>query len=128
MQESGHLHFISRPETGLVETCELDFGIFFADGHTEKQMIPMINYNGKTICFMADLLATAGHIPVPYVMGYDTRPLLTLGEKERFLKMAADNNFYLWLEHDAHNQIITVQNTEKGVRLNEVFTCDEILN
>lgn len=128
MQESGHLHFISRPENGLVETCELDFGIFFADGHTEKQMIPMLNYKGKTICFMADLLPTAGHIPLPYVMGYDTRPLLTLGEKERFLKMAADNNFYLWLEHDAHNQIITVQNTEKGVRLNEVFTCKEILN
>ncbi len=128
MQESGHLHFISRPENGLVETCELDFGIFFADGHTEKQMIPMLNYKGKTICFMADLLPTAGHIPLPYVMGYDTRPLLTLGEKERFLKMAADNNFYLWLEHDAHNQIITVQNTEKGVRLNEVFTCEEILN
>src|SRR5690606_16740521 len=128
MQESGHLHYISRPESGFSKTSELDFGIFFADGHTEKQMIPMINYKGKTICFMADLLATAGHIPVPYVMGYDTRPLLTLGEKEQFLKMAADNNYYLWLEHDAHNQIITVQNTEKGVRLKEVFSCDEILN
>lgn len=128
MQESGHLHFISRPENGLKETSELDFGIFFADGHTEKQMIPMINFKGKTICFMADLLPTAGHIPVPYVTGYDTRPLLSLGEKEEFLKIAADNNYYLWLEHDAHNQIITVQHTEKGVRLKEVFTCEEILN
>ncbi len=128
MQESGHLHFISRPKNGFSETSELDFGIFFADGHTEKQMIPMVNYNGKAICFMADLLPTAGHIPIPYVTGYDTRPLLSLGEKEEFLKIAADNNYYLWLEHDAHNQIITVQHTEKGVRLKDVFTCEEILN
>ncbi|MBD3723341.1 MAG: MBL fold metallo-hydrolase, partial [Flavobacteriaceae bacterium] len=69
----------------------------------------------------------AGHIPIPYVTGYDTRPLLSMSEKEIFLKMAADNNYYLWLEHDAHNQIITVENTEKGVRLKEVFSCDEIL-
>ena len=77
---------------------------------------------------MADLLPTAGHLPIPFVMGYDTRPLLTLDEKEKFLKMAADNNYYLFLEHDAHNEIITVKNTEKGVRLNEVFTCNDIFN
>ena len=76
---------------------------------------------------MADLLPTAGHLPLPYVMGYDTRPLLTLPEKEKFLKEAATNNYYLFLEHDAHNEIITVEETEKGVRLNEIFTCDEIL-
>ena len=127
MQESGHLHFISRPENGFAETSELDFGIFFADGHTEKQMLPHVNYNGKMIVFCADMLPTAGHIPIPYVTGYDTRPLLSMSEKEIFLKMAADNNYYLWLEHDAHNQIITVENTEKGVRLKEVFSCDEIL-
>jgi hypothetical protein len=91
-------------------------------------MIPQINYNGKTIAFMADLLPTAGHIPLPFVMGYDTRPLLTMPEKEIFLKIAADNNFYLFLEHDAHNQIITVKHTEKGVRLNESFTFNEIFN
>jgi hypothetical protein len=86
----------------------------------------MIHYKGKTICFMADMLPTAGHLPIPFVMGYDTRPLLTLDEKEKFLNMAADNNFYLFLEHDAHNEIITVKHTEKGVRLNEVFTCNEL--
>ena len=75
---------------------------------------------------MADLLPTAGHLPLPYVMRYDTRPLLTLSEKEKFLNLAADNNYYLFLEHDAHNQIITVQHTEKGVRLNETFTCNDI--
>ena len=89
-------------------------------------MIPMINYKGKTICFMADLLPTAGHLPLPYVMGYDTRPLLTMDEKELFLNRAADNNYYLFLEHDAHNEIITVQHTEKGVRLKDNFTCGEI--
>lgn len=77
---------------------------------------------------MADLLPTAGHLPLPFVMGYDTRPLLTLDEKEQFLNMAADENFYLFLEHDAHNEIITVKHTEKGVRLNENYTCKEIFN
>lgn len=76
---------------------------------------------------MADLLPTAGHIPLPYVMGYDTRPLLTLPEKELFLNMAAENNYYLFLEHDAHNEIITVEKTEKGVRLKEVFKFEDIL-
>ncbi|KIX20573.1 beta-lactamase [Flavobacterium sp. 316] len=127
IEESGQLNFISRAENGFLEKSDLGFGIFFADGHTEKQMIPMINYNGKTICFMADLLPTLGHIPLPYVTGYDTRPLLSMNEKDIFLKKAVENNYYLFLEHDAHNEIITVQNTEKGVRLKEIFTCDEIL-
>ena len=86
----------------------------------------MIAYKGKTICFMADLLPTVGHIPVAYVMGYDTRPLLTLSEKERFLNLAADNNFYLLLEHDANNELITVKHTEKGVRLNEIHSFNNL--
>lgn len=126
MQESGQLNFIKRPENAWLEKSELDFGIFFADGHTEKQMIPMINYKGNTICFMADLLPTAGHVPLPYVMGYDTRPLLTLNEKQLFLEMAAEKNFLLFLEHDAHNEIITLQKTEKGVRINEFLNCESI--
>jgi glyoxylase-like metal-dependent hydrolase (beta-lactamase superfamily II) len=127
MQESGQLNFIKRPEGDTLETSELGFGIFFADGHTEKMMIPKIKYGDKTICFMADLLPTAGHLPLPYVMGYDTRPLLTLPEKAKFLKEAAGNNYYLFLEHDAHNPIITVEDTEKGVRLKEIFECNNIL-
>ncbi|MFV5694257.1 MBL fold metallo-hydrolase [Flavobacterium sp. LB3P122] len=127
MQESGQLHFIQKPEGDFLEKSELGFGIFFADGHTEKQMIPHIQYKEKTIVFCADLLATAGHIPIPYVMGYDTRPLLTLDEKSKFMNAAAENNYYLFLEHDAHNEIITVEKTEKGVRLASVFTCDQIL-
>lgn len=126
MEESGQLKFTSIPDKGILNKSELGFGIFFADGHTEKQMIPMINFKGKTICFMADLLPTLGHLPIPYIMGYDTRPLLTLDEKERFLNLAANNQYYLFLEHDAHNEIITVQQTEKGVRLKEVFSCEDI--
>jgi len=127
MQESGQLKFINRPDSDFGVSKELDFGIFYVDGHTEKMMIPHLQYQDKTIVFMADLLPTAGHLPLPYVMGYDTRPLLTLPEKAKFLTTAAQNNYYLWLEHDAHNQIITVEQTEKGVRLKETFRCEDIL-
>lgn len=128
MEDSGRLKFTSIPDKDLLENSELGFGIFFADGHTDKQMIPLIKYKEKTIAFMADLLPTAGHIPLPFVMGYDTRPLLTLDEKEIFLNTAADNNYYLFLEHDSHNEIITVQHTEKGVRLKDTYKSKEIFN
>ncbi len=127
MQDSGQLQFVSRNDTPYVSNSELDFGILFVDGHTEKQMIPHINFNGKTLVFAADLLPTVGHIPLPYVMGYDTRPLLTLKEKALFLDSAVKNNFYLFLEHDAHNQVCTLQNTEKGVRLKEIYTFAQFL-
>ena len=126
MEASGQLKFTSIPKDDLLEGSELGFDIFFADGHTEKQMIPLIKYKGKTLAFMADLLPTAGHLPLPYVMGYDTRPLLTLNEKEKFLNMAADNDFHLFLEHDAHNEIITVQHTQKGVRLKDSLSLNDL--
>jgi glyoxylase-like metal-dependent hydrolase (beta-lactamase superfamily II) len=127
IQESGQLHFIKNPNGDFLQNSDLGFGIFFVDGHTEKMMIPHIQYQDKTICFMADLLPTAGHIPLPYVMGYDTRPLLTMPEKEKFLNAAAENKYYLFLEHDAHNEIITLEQTEKGVRLKEVFSSEDVL-
>ena len=128
IEDSGQLHLISRDGNDLSSSEELGFDILFVDGHTEKQMIPHIKYKDKTIVFMADLLPTVGHIPLPYVMGYDTRPLLTLTEKEKFLNKAADEGYYLFLEHDAHNEIITVKHTEKGVRLDQTFSCAEIFN
>ena len=127
MQESGQLRFVQRPEEDFLVKSELGFGILFVDGHTEKQMIPHIQYQDKTIIFCADLLATAGHIPIPYVMGYDTRPLLTMPEKTKFMNAAAENNYYLFLQHDAHNEIIRVEKTERGVRLKDAFSADEIL-
>jgi len=127
MQQSGKLHFLERETSqNFLQSDYFNFGVFFADGHTDKQMIPHIKYKDKTLVFMGDLLPTAGHIPLPYVMGYDTRPLITLDEKEWFLNQAADNNYCLFLEHDAHNQIITVKHTEKGVRLDQTFTFNEL--
>lgn len=126
IQESGQLHFIAKSTSDFEISKELNFGIYYVDGHTEKQMIPHIQYQDKTICFMADLLPTIGHIPLPYVMGYDTRPLLTMPEKSKFLNAAAENNYYLFLEHDAHNEIITVEQTEKGVRLKDIFICEDV--
>lgn len=126
MQESGQLRFVERPGNPFTEKSELDFGILFVDGHTEKQMIPHIKYKNKTLVFAADLLPTAGHIPLPYVMGYDTRPLLTLSEKALFLDKAVKDDYYLFLEHDAHNQICTLQTTDKGIRLKEIHTFAQL--
>ena len=128
MQESGQLKFIQRQGGAFQDSSELGFGILFVDGHTDKQMIPHIKYQDKTLVFMADLLPTAGHLPLPFVMGYDTRPLLTLPEKKTFLERAAKENFLLFLEHDAHNNVISVKETEKGVRLDEVYNFNELFN
>lgn len=128
IQKSGQLQFIKQPKDDFIDSKEMDFGILFVDGHTDKQMLPHISYNGKTLVYVADLLPTAGHIPLPYVMGYDTRPLLTLSEKEKFLNIAASKNYFLFLEHDVHNPIITVKHTEKGVRLDQSFSIDEFFN
>lgn len=121
IQESGQLKFINEGELWHPE-----IEIFFAHGHTDAQMIPIINYKDQKLAFMADLLPSVGHFPIPFVMGYDTRPLLTLDEKEKFLKKAAENNYILMFEHDAANECCTVQHTEKGVRADEVFKLLEI--
>jgi glyoxylase-like metal-dependent hydrolase (beta-lactamase superfamily II) len=122
MQESGHLHFVDVSEPSPFE----QFEILFVSGHTDKMMIPKIKYKNKTICYMADLLPSTGHIPLAYVMGYDTRPLITLEEKEKFLNDAADNNYILFFEHDAATECCTVKRTEKGVRLDRTFALSEI--
>jgi glyoxylase-like metal-dependent hydrolase (beta-lactamase superfamily II) len=123
MQESGQLKFIDQNIKSPFDFME----IFYASGHTDAMMIPKIKYKEHTICFMADLLPSVGHIPLPYVMGYDTRPLLTLEEKSAFLKEAADNGYVLFLEHDPVNECCTVKHTEKGVRLDRTFSLKEIL-
>lgn len=122
IQESGHLKFIDINNTSPFS----QFDIFFASGHTDKMMIPKIRYKGRTICFMADLLPSVGHIPLPFVMGYDTRPLLTLEEKGKFLEEAADNQYVLFLQHDPVHECCTVKRTEKGIRLDETFSLTAI--
>jgi len=128
MQESGQLKFVSREEKNFLKNSELGFDILFVDGHTEKMMLPHIKYQGKTLVFVADLVPTVGHIPVPYVMGYDTRPLITLDEKTAFLETAVAKDYLLCFEHDAHNEICNLRTTEKGIRLNEIFTFDELFS
>ncbi|CAI8373408.1 MAG: putative quorum-quenching lactonase YtnP [Polaribacter sejongensis] len=123
IKESGQLNFIHSNYKD-----QIGFDILFMDGHTEKQMLPVVSYQGKTIVFMADLLPTIGHIPLPYVMGYDTRPLLTIKEKAAFLNQAADKEYFLFLEHDAYNELCTVQHTEKGVRLKNTHKFTDIFN
>ena len=124
---SGQLNNIPMSRGNILRDCELGFDVLFVDGHTEKQMIPMIRYKNKTICFMADLLPTVGHIRLPFIMGYDVRPLVTLTEKEAFLNLAANHNYYLFLEHDPNNEIISVKQTEKGVRIKEKHLLQTIL-
>lgn len=126
IEESGQLKFIERQ--GNVTNGVFDnIDVMFVDGHTDSQQLPIINYKGQKIVFMADLLPSVGHIPLAYVMGYDTRPLITLQEKGDFLQKAVDENYVLFLEHDSVNQCCTLKNTEKGVRLDRTFDLKEIL-
>lgn len=125
LQESGQLKFINRIGD-YTNNIFPNVDVFFVDGHTDSQMIPHIKYKGKTLVFMADLLPSVGHIPLPYVMGYDTRPLLTLSEKEKFLNKAADEEYILFLEHDNANECCSVQHTDKGVRLRETYRFNEL--
>jgi len=128
IESSGALSFISDHSPGFKHKPEINLEILFVNGHTEKQMIPKIHYKNKAIVFAADLIPTSGHLPVPYVMGYDVRPLVSMSEKEIFLKEAIENNYYLFLEHDAHNEIITLKNTEKGVRVDQSFSFNQLFN
>jgi len=125
IEESGQLKFINRKEN-FTRNVFRNFDVLFVDGHTESMMIPHIHYKGKTIVFMADLLPSVGHLPIPYVMGYDTRPLVTLSEKEKFLNIAVEENYVLFFEHDYINECCTLQKTEKGVRLKNTFNFSEL--
>jgi len=123
IQESGQLQFIPA-EDGVKFTENIN--VRFVYGHTDAMMLPLIKYKGKSILYMADLLPSVGHIPLPYVMAYDMFPLKTLGEKKVFLSEAVDKQYILYLEHDAVNECCTLQQTEKGIRLKETFNLKEI--
>ena len=120
LEQSGQLKFIEDPGPFIKET-PFPFSIQLIDGHTEKQMLPLIEYQGKKILYAADLVPTVGHIPIPYIMGYDTRPLLTLKEKEQILRNSFEKEVLLFLQHDPHHQLISLQNTEKGIRMENHF-------
>lgn len=121
IQESGQLKFIDK-------NTELITGLTFKEvnGHTEAMMLPLIKYKDTTVAYMADLVPSAGHLPLPYVMAYDMRPLETLKEKELILNEAADNNWTLFFEHDPTIECITLEKTEKGVRKKEALKLSEL--
>lgn len=130
IQESGQLRFIQVAkgiESKLGETqFSENISVRFVSGHTESMMLPQIKYNGKTVVFMADLLPSAGHIPLPYVMGYDMFPLTTLNEKKSFLKEALANDYILFFEHDPKYECCTLQQTDRGIRPKDFFKLEEV--
>lgn len=119
LHESGQLKFIDTPEGARTVDTPLGFQAVVVNGHTEAQMLPLLPYQGGKMLYMGDLLPSVGHIPLPYVMGYDTRPLITLEEKSEILHRAADENWTLFLEHDSVNTWCRLTQTEKGPRLLE---------
>lgn len=129
IQESGQLKFLNiqgdLPElnsSGIIN----DLSFYSVAGHTDAMMLPVINYKGRTIVFMADLLPSTAHIPLPYVMAYDMFPLTTLNEKKIFLTEAQQNNYVLFFEHDPVNECCTLQLTEKGIKVGETFKLSEL--
>ena len=132
IKESGQLQFINqtRPQSDL-QLGSADFSsnisMLFVHGHTQGMMLPSIKYKNKTIVYMADLLPSAGHIPLPYVMAYDMFPLTTLMEKKVFLSNAVQSDYILFFEHDPEIECCSLQQTEKGVRPKETMKLEEIL-
>ena len=134
IKESGQLKMIEPfpASTGLNEdrlqevAFTPDISLLLANGHTDSMMLPKIKYKGKTIVFMADLLPSAAHIPLPYVMAYDMFPLTTLKEKKSFLSEALDNEYVLFFEHDPFNECCNLKLTDKGIRLDESFTIERL--
>lgn len=122
IQESGQLNFIDVQQAQY----DKDIHMRFAYGHTEAMMLPQIQYKDKTILYMADLLPSVGHIPIAYVMGYDVRPLVTMQERQDYWTEIVDNEYIMFLEHDAVHECATLQYTEKGIRLKETFKLSEL--
>ena len=133
IQESGHLQFVSLTNVDWdaslplpTQQFEENISLRFVEGHTNAMMLPQIQYKGRTIVFMADLLPSAGHIPIPYVMAYDMFPLTTLNEKKSFLKEAVENNYILFFEHDAQTECCELQQTEKGIRAGQHLRIEDL--
>ena len=114
LQESGQLRFINNGSFSFANTA-----LEFVDGHTEKMTLPVFTVNDRTILYCADLIPSSGHVPLPYVMAYDVRPLLTMDEKARLLTQAASENWILVFEHDPVTEAATVEQTERGIKIKE---------
>jgi glyoxylase-like metal-dependent hydrolase (beta-lactamase superfamily II) len=133
IQQSGQLQFIETPKEGLIETGKLglikfsdNIDIRFVSGHTNHMMLPQLKYKGQTMVYMADLLPSVSHLPIPYVMAYDMFPLTTINEKKSFLQEAVDGDYVLYFEHDAINECCTLQMTDKGIRQKACFDLSSL--
>ncbi len=133
IQESGQLQFVPIPDdipttTGPLQTTRFtdNMDVRFTNGHTDKMMLPQIRYKGRTIVYMADLLPSAEHMPIPYIMAYDMFPLTTLHEKRSFLQEAAEKDYILYFEHDPAIECCTVQVTDRGIRKKDSFLLSDI--
>ena len=125
IQESGHLKFVGR-DGAAADVLPQFRDVLMHDGHTEKMMVPVLEYKGRTLAFVSDLMPSAAHIPLPYVMSYDMRPLVTMTEKETLLRRAADENWVLIFQHDHGTEAGTVQHTDRGVRLAETLRLADL--
>lgn len=130
IRESRQLKFIDMPTGPNEQLPSASFtdaiSVRFVSGHTESMMLPQIRHKGKTIVYMADLLPSAGHIPLPYVMAYDMFPLTTLKEKKSFLEEAVAGDYILYFEHDAQHVCCNLKQTDRGIRPDQYFTLEEI--
>ena len=122
IQESGQLHLVDQHAPKFPSFIN----IHLMQGHTDSMMLPEIMYKGRPLIFMADLIPSAAHLPLPYVMAYDMFPMKTLMEKDNFLKKALERDAILFFEHDPQIECVSLQQTEKGIRMNEHFSLDAI--
>lgn len=122
IQESGHLSFVNQEN----DFAGLGISFITVNGHTEKQLVPKIQYKGKTVVYLADLIPSMGHLPIPYVLSYDVQPLLTLKEKRSMLEEGLKNEYIFMFEHDPNVECCTVQQTARGIRENEIFPLSDI--
>ena len=120
-------NLFEKDASEYLSVTDLGFDVLFVDGHTEKQMVPIITCGDKKIAYAADLIPTHGHIPLPYIMGYDVRPLLSLNEKEKFLNHCFENNIFLLFEHDSNVEAASLIKTEKGIRIDKKLKLSELI-
>ena len=125
IKASGQLKMVPLPDWNISE-FSANIDIRFVHGHTDAMMIPQVKYKDRVVVFAADLLPSAAHVPMPYIMAYDMFPLTTLQEKKIFLKEAVEEKFILFFEHDPVNECCEVEQTEKGIRAGRCFTLEEI--
>ncbi len=130
IMESGQLKFLDVPPANNSRLPEIEFAenfsVRFVNGHTQAMMLPQLRYKNKTVVFMADLLPSQAHIPIPYVMAYDMFPLTTLTEKKLFLGEAVENEYILFFEHDPKYECCNLHHTERGIRPKDFFKLEEI--